>query len=377
MKCPKCHYLSFDPEPRCRNCGYTLTLDSDLEIRPEATTDVKEALPDLALRKEVSAPNSDLPKRRQVQRAPVSTSEPLSSSVSMPGPFDEFTVAPRRPTPDDPQAAAELDSAEQSRAPEVGEEASGASPIQVAAPRRPPSAPIAGELPLFVRGIAEDAPPAPVAGERRAAATDSDARAPSARAVPEAVASAPSPRRQPRRRETPPKPIGPLDRDLLEGLQRIEEKARRAAVAELSASSSQTDEVGAGRRFMAAALDAGLVAGLSAGIVAMTLRWVDLDWGRWTELPAAPVTVFLVLIVAVYLFLFTAAGGQTAGKMLLGIRVVDAGPTRERVTIRQALYRSLLAIPSVLAFGAGFVPALTGEHLALHDRLTGTRVVRV
>ena len=34
MRCPKCHYLSFDPEPRCKNCGYDLEVaDSELALR--------------------------------------------------------------------------------------------------------------------------------------------------------------------------------------------------------------------------------------------------------------------------------------------------------------------------------------------------------
>ena len=36
MRCPKCHYLSFDPEPRCKNCGYGFSPeDDDLLIRDE------------------------------------------------------------------------------------------------------------------------------------------------------------------------------------------------------------------------------------------------------------------------------------------------------------------------------------------------------
>ena len=27
MRCTKCHYLSFDPEPRCRNCGHDLSME--------------------------------------------------------------------------------------------------------------------------------------------------------------------------------------------------------------------------------------------------------------------------------------------------------------------------------------------------------------
>src|SRR5437870_4854161 len=35
MRCPKCHYLSFEPEPRCKNCGYDLLeAPRELPIRP-------------------------------------------------------------------------------------------------------------------------------------------------------------------------------------------------------------------------------------------------------------------------------------------------------------------------------------------------------
>jgi hypothetical protein len=61
MRCPKCHYLSFDPDPRCKNCGYDLDVDvesdetdsADLDLRmvPVATV----AAPDLPLRS-VQAP---------------------------------------------------------------------------------------------------------------------------------------------------------------------------------------------------------------------------------------------------------------------------------------------------------------------------------
>src|SRR6266849_5257056 len=29
MRCPKCRYLSFEPEPRCKNCGYDLSFGPD------------------------------------------------------------------------------------------------------------------------------------------------------------------------------------------------------------------------------------------------------------------------------------------------------------------------------------------------------------
>src|SRR4029453_14289196 len=49
MRCPKCHYLSFEPEPRCRNCGFDLAMpEADLAIKPADEAPVP--LADLALR---------------------------------------------------------------------------------------------------------------------------------------------------------------------------------------------------------------------------------------------------------------------------------------------------------------------------------------
>jgi uncharacterized RDD family membrane protein YckC len=59
--------------------------------------------------------------------------------------------------------------------------------------------------------------------------------------------------------------------------------------------------------------------------------------------------------------------------------VVDAGESgagEDRVSVRQALYRGALTVPSVLLLGAGFLPAIAGDGRAIHDRLTQTRVVR-
>jgi uncharacterized RDD family membrane protein YckC len=80
-----------------------------------------------------------------------------------------------------------------------------------------------------------------------------------------------------------------------------------------------------------------------------------------------------------YLLLFTAAGGLTICKMLFGIRVVgDDTPyaTGGTLSLRQAVYREVVSLPSVLALGLGFLPALFGDERALHDRLAQTRVVR-
>ena len=101
MRCPKCHYLSFDPEPRCKNCGYGMVLDDAAEelgpldrAEPAAQSPpADDALMDLVLRirpdtveddPEVSMgrsePPPDLPMREL-------TSEPRPASAPR-GPFD-------------------------------------------------------------------------------------------------------------------------------------------------------------------------------------------------------------------------------------------------------------------------------------------------
>ena len=48
MRCPKCHYLSFEPEARCRNCGYDLALAED-DLIIKAVDDEDEGLQDFDL----------------------------------------------------------------------------------------------------------------------------------------------------------------------------------------------------------------------------------------------------------------------------------------------------------------------------------------
>jgi uncharacterized RDD family membrane protein YckC len=171
--------------------------------------------------------------------------------------------------------------------------------------------------------------------------------------------------------------LGPLDRDLLEDLQRIETNERREADAEAQAA-RRADNVGAASRLGAAALDAVLLGGLATAVLWTTLRWCDLSFGQLGTLPIAPTLAFLLLVGLGYLLLFTAAGGQTVGKMLFGIRVVREGhgEVTEMLSVKQAMYREVIALPSILALGLGFVPALIGDERALHDRIAHTRVVR-
>jgi uncharacterized RDD family membrane protein YckC len=193
----------------------------------------------------------------------------------------------------------------------------------------------------------------------------------------------PAPDTAPRRRSSlppPPRKLGPLHHDLLEDLQRIEQQERKAASADARIAARRGhhgDPAGAWSRLSAAAIDAAVVGGMSAGVLAITLRWLDLPVTEAWMLPVVPTVAFLLLVGLGYLLMFTAAGGQTIGKMITGIRVVSDDPdTEEALSVRQALYREILTVPSVLMLGAGFLPGLVGDRRALHDRLAHTLVIR-
>jgi len=136
--------------------------------------------------------------------------------------------------------------------------------------------------------------------------------------------------------------------------------------------------VGPAKRLMAAALDGALLVGLDAAVIWFTLSVCGLAPGQANLLPIAPLLLFFLLLNAGYLVLFTAACGQTLGKMAAGIRVVGTttgAVINDRITISQALMRSLGSIASAVPLGAGFWFALVGDRRAVHDRLAHTRVV--
>jgi hypothetical protein len=59
MRCPKCHYVSFDGQNRCRNCGYDLSLSqlttADTLELPTNTESTATALADLSLKPDAPA----------------------------------------------------------------------------------------------------------------------------------------------------------------------------------------------------------------------------------------------------------------------------------------------------------------------------------
>jgi uncharacterized RDD family membrane protein YckC len=196
-----------------------------------------------------------------------------------------------------------------------------------------------------------------------------------------AQAAPKSPRPRP---ETGPRKPGPFDGDLLEDLQRIERLERGLSATPparretpVASAGSRTDAE-PWRGLLAAALDAAFIGMLNVAIFWITLRWTDLAFVDASLLPALPLGTFLVLVALGYLLMFTAAGGQTLGKMIAGVRVVNADGTAsgQAISVQQAALRSVLAVSSVLMLGLGFLPALLGSGKSLHDRLAHTRIVR-
>jgi uncharacterized RDD family membrane protein YckC len=126
---------------------------------------------------------------------------------------------------------------------------------------------------------------------------------------------------------------------------------------------------------IAVLIDHLILFGIDAAVVYFTVRMAGLSMNEWRLLPLAPMLTFLGLLKVAYFYAFTAVGGQTIGKMAVGTCVVaDNGAP---VDAARAMRRTSAGVLSCLLLGLGFIPALFGDHRALHDRLAGTRVVRL
>jgi uncharacterized RDD family membrane protein YckC len=137
--------------------------------------------------------------------------------------------------------------------------------------------------------------------------------------------------------------------------------------------STRVDRI-AGRRLAALAIDHALLLAIDLAIVYFTLRIAGLTMSEWAVVPPVPLLTFLLLLKLSYFSAFTAVGGQTIGKMAVGIRVIADG--RDSLDGSIAIQRTLASALSVVSLGLGFLPALVGsDRRAVHDRLTRTRVI--
>lgn len=137
------------------------------------------------------------------------------------------------------------------------------------------------------------------------------------------------------------------------------------------------------RRVVATVVDCSLVSLLYLGFLALGILGASLgaqaSGARYLshDLATALAGPFATLWVGLswaYIALFTRHGGQTPGKMLLRIRVVRLDG--EDPSWSQALFRPAGYLVSWLPLGLGFLlAAMPPAKRALHDRLTGTRVI--
>lgn len=156
----------------------------------------------------------------------------------------------------------------------------------------------------------------------------------------------------------------PVDRarKLMEGVLEPEDEPQLREVA------------GWGERLQAGIVDGGLFASLLVAVAFLTHRMVPLQAAM--EPRVVSFLGFAVLLAAFYAGYFTGTTGQTPGKMVQRLRVVDdAG---EAPGFLRACGRGLLGLAGVALAGLGIVPGIfDSAHRALHDRVFRTRVVRI
>lgn len=329
MKCPKCLYLGFETGDRCKNCGYDFSL---IEFHEPAERDVDSI-------------------QHQTPERP------------LPEGWDRYDARPALSM--DVDAPLDLDTRSRVE-----------PPVRVDVPARvePPasSGDSAAPLPLFAL-TADDQPLVRLpATPRRPLAVRRTPENPRLRSAPRAAPASPPPFED----EEP-------------ALQFADEPRVPATVGELLQSTAKTlpaqgmtpvpAQRGAlvstapSRRLTAAVIDYGLLLVIDIAIVYFTVRMAGLDLSEWRVLPLVPLGLFLLVIALAYVGVFTAIGGQTIGKMATGIKVVSDDPDASSAV--PALMRTGAVVLSWLTVGVGFLPVLVGDHRALHDRLSHTRVV--
>ena len=363
MKCPKCHYLGFETGDRCKNCGYDFSLlgvaesePADYEIHPAPVDDlpvhvveriVMDDDPWLGTNEPAEEPRIELATHFPEVEG---TTEAVPDLPLTPPP----TVADVPPAPVT-FAQTPVDMTVQPKP---------IAPFLSAMSVQPPAASTDRALPLFKRGQEHDDEPL--------------IKMPGAPRPPLAVRRTPD---TPRLRAVPrplSRPVAPPPLQFLEqGVDRVNVRQEPAS-SSVEPVLSPTSVIGSIRpvaRVAAALIDCGILLGIDAAVVYFTVRMAGLSMEEWTTLPVAPLATFLGLLTVSYLCAFTAVGGQTIGKMALGTCVVD--DDGKPVDAARALRRTSAVMVSFLFFGLGFIPALFGEHRALHDRYAGTRVVRL
>jgi len=323
MRCPKCQYISFDNGARCRNCGYEFSLTS-------------------------SAPTPDLP---------------IQTGDEALGPLADFVLE---------------------AAPPAGRHEASVIAETVASPV---ARPITGsfDLPLFKeRRHADESPRVtPVRSERSGARVEGPALSERSSARVEGTATPRPPLSVRRSAPTPPRSSSRAQDEPVLGFGFDESSPSMTTPSRSAATvnSEDGDDVSAtasfGPRIVAALIDVSILSAIGSIVLYLTLRICGVPWSRIEVIPQVPFVAFLMLIAGGYFTLFTAAGGQTIGKMAAGIKVVPFDRERGRVPLGHSVLRATAYLVSALPAGLGFLPILIGtDKRAIHDRLAETRVVK-
>jgi uncharacterized RDD family membrane protein YckC len=323
MKCPKCGYLGFEQVDRCRNCQYDFSLHSpvpepDFAIRRDSET--ANPLGDLSLIDAASAWSRD--------RAAIDADSYLDRV------FGAAEAEPQRGT---------------------------VAPMSLAEVAEPPRRSPREELPLFGPPIPDD----------------------------EAMITKASPPRSPLavRRATPEVPRlrteSPLRTASFDLALDVDDPSpipivlpeERVASSVPRHHDEPTQDASVGARLLAVMLDLAILAAIDAVVIYFTMQLCYLTIDDLGILPKAPLVAFLFVQNGGYLVAFT-AGGQTLGKMMAGIRVVQSD-SDAALDLGHAFLRTLMWVVLAVPAGLGFLTALfSRDHRGLHDRFAGTRVVR-
>jgi uncharacterized RDD family membrane protein YckC len=387
MRCPKCHYVSFDGQNRCRNCGYDLSLAQpseplDLSTRPGNPS--AAPLADLALNE---PPPAEAPSAAGPGAAAGHHPNAPSPHVGGPGrarAFDRGYEPPRQRVPEtDPlelplfEARPATGSARDAAAREVADR-------PLISPNQPPRPPLAvrrttGELPRARARVTPGAMP-PRIEEPRLELDLPDRLGHDRLGLDRAGDVSPDLLDDPVLASREPRDLlrddpGDASRDLAIG--RVSEEDQIDDAAAVTADAAEVDPTIAplGSRAIAALIDLAFLVAVDATVLHFTLRLTGLTPAESGRLPLTPLFGFLALLNGGYLAMFIAASGQTMGKMMTGVKVVamDGGA----VPFGHAVLRAILWLLTIVPLGIGALPALlTDDRRALHDRLANTRVIK-
>ena len=321
MKCPKCGYLGFERVDRCRNCEYDFSLSNQV---PEL---------DFAIHRDTETTSA-------------------AQDLSLVDPVGDWKVEPRIT-----DVGAELDRIFGAAEPEPSRKR--VMSMARAAVQEPSRLGLREELPLFGAPIPDDeplitraSPPRPPLAVRRSTPeaprlrTETPLRTPNLDLALDVNNPSPTPVRL------------PADRDAAD-----------------TSGYEQTQDAGVGRRLFAVLVDLVILAAIDVVVVYFTMQLCYLTIEDVGILPKGPLVAFLLVQNGGYLVAFT-AGGQTLGKMMAGIRVVQSDSVGS-LDVGHAFLRTLMWVVLAVPAGLGFLTALfSRDHRGLHDRFAGTRVVR-